>query len=334
MFIRRSSILSLKSILGATALGFCLATPAAAQQSQIINIGTASINGFWYASAGFICDVVQKTQRQLGHQVRCTVEVGKGSVANLRGIREGHLTAGYAQSDWQYHSYRGSNVFQQEGANQDLRFLMAIQADPLHLVVRRDSGIRALDDIRGKRVNTGNPGSGTEATNYQLFGYMKLDPKRDFRLESKLDPREQAAALCDNKIDAYFIASGQPASLVEEATNVCDAAVVPLTGPAVDKLLADSPYFVRHTIGAGVYRGQSTPVATFAIPTTIVASEKNLSAEAAYYMVKAVFDNFEEFKSRAAAFALLTREGSANGGRSIPHHPGALKYYKEVGLVK
>ncbi|MCC7428539.1 MAG: TAXI family TRAP transporter solute-binding subunit [Alphaproteobacteria bacterium] len=316
--------------LGAAGLA---SNPAAAQQRQFINIGTASVAGLYYPAGGFVCQAVHATRQQLRHNIRCSVEATAGSVGNLRAIRSGDLDIAFSQSDWQYHAYRGTNVFQQDGANQDLRFIMSLHPDVMHLVSSRQSGIRTVEDIRGKRVNSGNVGSGTEATNYLMFRYLGIDPRQHLALDSKLTAREQASALCDNKIDAFIFPGGLGAGTIQEATNTCDVTIGNITGAGIDRMLQEHPYFARITIPANTYRGQTAAVTTFGPLATIVANTR-VPDDVVYVLVKSIMDNFEAFKQQNAVFAALTREGSATAGRSVPYHPGAERYYRETGLAR
>jgi len=322
--------LAVAATIGAAAL---TTTPASAQQRQFINIGTASVAGLYYPAGGFVCAAIHASRQQLHHNIRCTVEATAGSVANLRAIRSGDLDIAFSQSDWQFHAYRGTGPFQQDGPNQDLRFIMSLHPDVVHLIANKPSGIQRVQDLRGKRVNTGNVGSGTEATVYLMFRYMGLDQRRDLALDSKLTAREQAGALCDNKIDAFLFPAGIGAGTLQEAANGCDVTVAQVSGPEIDKMLTEHPYFARITIPPNSYRGQSQPVTTFGPLATVVASTR-IPDQVVYVLVKSIMDNFEAFKQQNAVFSTLTREQSARAGRSVPYHPGAERYYRETGLMR
>jgi len=333
MTIKKNTLTALAIVLTSAGILVGSAGSSQAQERKFINIGSGGITGQFYASAGYICDLVNKSRKSLKHNLRCTVESSAGSIGNLRGIQRGELDVAVAQSDWQYHSYRGTSRFKEDGKNKDVRFLMSLHHDMIHVLVQKGSGIKTLDDLRGKRVNTGNVGSGTEGTTYEILKYAGIDPK-DFKLDSKLTSREVGSALCDDKIDVLFTPQSPPGSLVIEPANLCDIEIVPIEGPGIDKLVADSPYYSKSVIPGGIYRGVAKSTATFGVVATLVANGKNLSEEAAYILIKSVFDNFESFKKRSQSFSSLTRKGSSTAGRTVPYHPGALRYYKEVGLVK
>lgn len=311
------------------------ATPDASAQSKrkLFNIGTAGITGSFWATGGLVCNLVNKSRKKQKHTLRCTVESTAGSVGNLRALRAGDLDLVFAQSNLEYHSYNGSGPFAKEGAHKDLRFIMSFNTNRLHVVTRKDANINKMADLKGKRVNTGNPGSGTEATSYMVFKYFGIDPKKDLALDSKLTSREQSKALCDGKIDAFLYATAVHAATLEEATNTCDVKIISLEGPELDKLLAERDYFGRVKIPAGSYRGHDKDIVTFGYAATLLTT-KDLPEEIGYHLVKAVMNGFETIKKTAPMFALLDRKSAATFGKHVPYHKGAEKYYKEVGLAK
>ncbi|NIA71326.1 TAXI family TRAP transporter solute-binding subunit [Pelagibius litoralis] len=317
----------------ATGAAIALASGAAAQDRKFVNIGTAGIGGGYYPTGGFICNVLNKSREAQGHNIRCTVESTGGSVANLRSIQAGELDVAIAQADWQYHSYRGSSKFEDVGANEDLRFLFSLHIDTAHLVARADAGATSFDDLEGKIVNIGNAGSGTEATmNFALSRY-DTDAESYFGQATRLTSREQAQALCDGKIDAFFYTTGVTASSITEATNTCDATVLNWNDETIDAMIEEFPYYGKSIIPNGTYRGQTEELTTWGLPATLVASA-SADEEVVYNMVKAVFDNFEDFTAQSTLYVAITREGAVVNGRSVPVHPGAERYFKEVGLME
>jgi uncharacterized protein len=138
-------------------------------------------------------------------------------------------------------------------------------------VARRDSGIKTFADLKGKRVNIGNPGSGQRGTMEVVMKALGWTMD-DFRLASELKPAEQSAALCDNKIDAIIYTVGHPSGSIQEATTSCDSILVPVEGPAIDKLVAENAYYRHATIPGGMYRGTDTDTVTFGVGATFVSS--------------------------------------------------------------
>ncbi len=303
--------------------------PAAQAETKFVTIGTGGVTGVYYPTGGAICRLVNKTRKE--HGIRCSVESTGGSVYNLNTIAAGELDMGVAQSDWQYHAYNGTSKFADQGPNKDLRAVFSVHPEPFTVVARTDSGIKNFADIKGKRVNIGNPGSGQRGTMEVLMNAMGIKVS-DLKLASELKAAEQSAALCDNKIDAMVYTVGHPNGSIKEATTSCDAVLVNVTGPAVEKLIKDNAYYRIATIPGGMYRGTDADTTTFGVGATFVSSAK-VPEDVIYNVVKAVFENFDDFKKLHPAFANLKKEEMIKDGLSAPLHKGAIKYYKEAGLM-
>jgi TRAP transporter solute receptor, TAXI family len=316
--------------LAAAVAGALSAPMAMAKDETFITIGTGGVTGVYYPTGGAICRLMNKNHKETG--VRCSVESTGGSVYNINTIRDGELDFGIAQSDWQYHAYKGDSKFADKGAFEGLRAVFSIHPEPFTVVARADSGIKNFADLKGKRVNIGNPGSGQRGTMEVLMDAMGWKTS-DFALATELKASEQSKALCDNQIDAMVYTVGHPSGSIQEATTSCDAVLVNVTGDAVDKLVADNPYYATATIPGGMYRGNADDVQTFGVRATLVTSADEPD-DVVYALVKSVFDNFDEFKKLHPAFAHLTPEEMVTRGLSAPIHPGALKYYKEKGWIK
>ena len=307
-----------------------LMAPAAIAE-EFITIGTGGVTGVYYPTGGAICRLVNKGRRD--HGIRCSVESTGGSVYNIKTIREGELEFGVAQSDWQYHAFHGtSDNFKDDGAFEGLRAVFSIHPEPYTVVARADSGITKFEDIKGKRLNIGNPGSGARGTTEVLLEALGWSVD-DFALAAELKAAEQSAALCDNQIDAMAYTVGHPSGSIQEATTACDSVLVNVTGEAIDKLIADNPFYRKATIPGGMYRGTDDDVTTFGVGATFVTSS-DVSEEAVYQVVKAVFDNFDDFKGLHPAFANLKESEMIKDGLSAPLHDGAAKYYRERGWIE
>ena len=307
-----------------------LPTYSQAAEQTFVTIGTGGVTGVYYPTGGAICRLVNKGKKE--HHIRCSVESTGGSIYNLNAIAGGELDMGVAQSDWQYHAYNGTSKFEKDGANKDLRAVFSVHPEPFNIVARADAGIKNFSDLKGKRMNIGNPGSGSRSTIEVVmdkYGWTK----DDFKLASELKASEQSAALCDNKVDAIVYVVGVPNGSIKEATTACDAVMVNVTGKEIDELIADNPYYRKATIPGGTYRGTDEDTTTFGVGATFVSSSK-VPEEVIYQVVKAVFENFDDFKKLHPAFANLKKEEMVKDGLSAPLHAGALKYYKEVGLIK
>lgn len=294
-----------------------------------VTVGTGGVTGVYYPTGGAICRLVNKDRRE--HGIRCSVESTGGSLFNINSIRQGELEMGVAQSDWQFHAYEGTSKFAETGAFSDLRSVFSLHPEPFTVVARADAGISSFEDLKGKRVNIGNPGSGQRATMEVLMDALGWRT-RDFALASELKSSEQSMALCDNKIDAIVFTVGHPSGSIQEATTTCDTVLVNVTGEAVTKLIEENSFYGPATIPGGMYNGNPDDVQTFGVAATFVTSAK-VDDEIVYRVVKAVFENFDEFKRLHPAFAVLTKEGMVRNALSAPLHAGAVRYYTEAGLM-
>ncbi|MDD3448409.1 MAG: TAXI family TRAP transporter solute-binding subunit [Gammaproteobacteria bacterium] len=317
-------------LLSAAVLSLGLAVPATqAQAETFITIGTGGVTGVYYPTGGAICRLVNKGRKE--HGIRCSVESTGGSVYNINTIRAGELDFGVAQSDWQYHAYNGTSKFEEQGPFEELRAVFSVHPEPFTVVARADSGITSFTDLKGKRVNVGNPGSGQRGTMEVVMEAMGWTMD-DFTLASELKAAEQSKALCDNKIDAMIYTVGHPSGSIQEATTACDSVLVTVEGPVIDKLVADNAYYRKAVIPGGMYRGNDQDTATFGVGATFVTSAK-VPDDVVYNLVKAVFENFDDFRRLHPAFEHLNKEQMVRDGLSAPLHPGAEKYYREVGLL-
>jgi hypothetical protein len=325
--MKKTLIFSVAVLFGLV-LFMSVAPGGAVAETKFVTIGTGGVTGVYYPTGGAICRLVNKGRKI--HGIRCSVESTAGSVYNLNTIAAGELDMGVVQSDWQYHAYRGSSRFEEKGPNKDLRAVFSVHPEPFTVVARADSGIKHFEDLKGKRVNIGNPGSGQRGTMevvMKAYGWTK----KSFKLASELKSVEQAKALCDNKIDAIVFTVGHPSGSIQEAVTSCNSVLVPVTGKKIDKLVKKNDYYRTATIPGGMYRGNPNDVQTFGVGATFVSSAK-VPEDVIYNVVKAVFENFDDFKKLHPAFKVLKKEEMIKDGLSAPLHNGANKYYKEAGF--
>jgi TRAP transporter TAXI family solute receptor len=315
-------------ITGALLAAGVLAGSAQAQQ-EFISIGTGGVTGVYYPTGKAICRLVNKGRKT--HGIRCSADATGGSIDNINTIRDREIEFGVAQSDWQFHAYKGTSAFSGQGKYQKLRAIFSIHSEPYTLLARRGSGVKTFTDLKGKRFNVGNPGSGQRATTEIVMGAfgMSMD---DFSEASELKGDVMAEALCNDDIDALVYTVGHPSDAIEEVTNTCDVDFVDVAGNEIDKLIAENPYYRVAQIPAGMYQSQESEVVTFGVGATLVSSA-DVSDDIVYVVVKSVFDKFEDFKKLHPAFSNLTETQMISGGLSAPLHDGAVKYYKERGWM-
>lgn len=309
-------------------LGFFL-SPAQARM-KFVTIGTGGITGVYYPTGGAIAKMVNK--KRDAYHLRCTVESTGGSVFNINAVLSGDLEFGIAQSDRQYQAWKGLAEWKDKGPQKDLRACFSIHPESVTLVAAVDAGINDIRDLKGKRVNIGNPGSGQRQNSIDALTAVGLDYTKDIKAES-VKAAEAPGLLQDGRIDAFFYTVGHPSGAIKEATaGKRLVKIVPITG--IDNLFKKYPYYAPSMIPVKFYpRAQNKEdVKTFGVKATFVTSAK-VPADVVYAITKEVFDNFDEFKKLHPAYSVLTKKSMLQG-LSAPIHPGAMKYFKEVGLDK
>lgn len=301
-------------------------------QRDFVSIGTAGITGVYYPTGAAICRLAEHEASKAQFSLLCSPEATGGSIFNLNAIAGKDLSLGIVQSDWQYHSYHGTSIFEGR-ANPNLRAVFSMQTEPFTVVARADSNINTFDDLLGKRVNIGDPGSGQRANMEALMEVYEWTTN-DFQFASELKASEHSEALCDNRIDAFLYTVGHPNASIVEAATRCDIKLIPVNvnPPSLAfKLIEGRPYYVQTAVPGGMYRDNPNPTPTFGLKATLV-THADVPDDVVYFMVKSVFENLEVFKAVRSSFADLTVESMLDGN-SAPFHPGALRYYQEQGWL-
>ena len=300
-----------------------------APETKFVTIGTGGITGVYYPTGGAIAQLVNKKRSEYG--IRCTVESTGGSVFNVNAIMAGDLEFGVVQSDRQFQAFNGSPNSEWEGKPQeDLRAVFSIHPESITLAAAVDANIESIQDLKGKRVNIGNPGSGQRQNSIDALEANGIDYEKDLIAEG-VKAAEAPGLLQDGRIDAFFYTVGHPSGAIKEATaGVRKVRFVPISN--VETLLTKYPYYAKAFVPIKMYDGavNDSDVETFGVMATFVTSAK-VPDNIVYAVTKEVFDNFEDFKKLHPAYEVLTKEGMLEG-LSAPIHPGAMKYYTEVGL--
>ncbi len=309
-------------------LGIFASFSASAFSAEFITIGTGGVTGTYYPTGGAICKLVNIYKKET--KIRCSVESTDGSVYNINTIQLGELDFGIAQSDVIYNAINGTGKFKNKPVK-ELKAVMAIYPELLTLVTRKESNIKSIYDIKDKKINIGNPGSGNEATVLTLLDKLGMSVK-DLSYAGQLKSSEMPDALEAKQIDGYFYMVGHPTANIKDAANSTDIRITPISNEKIDELIKERPYFAKANVPAGLYKGSSVNVPTFGVKAVLV-THADVSDKAVYTVVKAIIQNFERFRRLHPAYNNISKE-SLLDGITAPLHDGAKRYYKEVGILK
>lgn len=311
------------------ALGLGL-PPLSAQDAQLVRVGTASLAGVYFPVGVAICRLSNADRPE--HGIRCAALPSEGSVANINALRAGDVDMAIVQSDVQAAALEGSGMFADVGPFGDLRAVMALHTEPLTVVTRGAAGIDNLDALQGTRLGQGPEGSGDRALWRRVVDQLGWSDA-SFAETLVLAPGDQAQALCTDTVDAFVYAVGHPAQSVQEATLTCDARLVPVTGEAVDGLVASSPYYAAAEIAGGLYRGNPDPVPSFGVGATLV-TRADLPEDTVHTIVATALDRIEMLRGLNPVLADLDPARMAAVGLTAPLHPGAARAFRERGSIE
>jgi TRAP transporter TAXI family solute receptor len=311
------------------AVGLSLVISPQALGEPLMTIGTGDSKGVYYGVGGAICRLVDNERQQ--HGIRCVIRSTGGSVANLQALRERALELAIVQADWQYHAFAGTSEFKDAGSFDTLRTAFSLYAESFTIVAHADVGVKTFDDLRGKRVNIGNPGSGQRAT-MELLVRAKGWTLEDFGTTLELTPGDQAEALCNRQVDAIVFMVGHPNGSIFDATTTCDSTLVTVASATIEKLVEETPYYTPTIIPGGMYRGNRNDVTTFGV-RALVATTSNTPEPLVYTTVKAVFENLDEFRRSHPVLNNLSRRAMVTDGAGVPLSAGAERYFRETKLL-
>ena len=306
--------------IGLTSL-FLSHAPSAIAENPLI-ISTASPSGVYHVVGRALCRAID---------MPCRAQPSEGSSANLKALRQGELMFALAQSDLHQYATLGTEGFRNDGPNEALRSVFSLHSEPFTLVVRRDAGIRNVEDLQQRSVNIGNPGSGQRGTMLRLMDARGWT-RTNFRSIHNLPADQQSMELCHGNIDAMVYTVGHPNASVAKAIRLCDAEIIDVQGDTIDLLVAAYPYFTRASIPGGLYGDNQRAVRTFGVKGTLVTTA-DTDPELVYQLVSSVFENFMRFKAAHPALGQLTHRAMIQEGLSAPLHEGALRYYREQGWI-
>ncbi len=319
---------SLTNALTWMCLTLGISSSASAATPVSLTIATGNVSGVYYPAGGAICRQINKSQRQ--HMLRCSVTTSEGSVANIQKLRNKEVPLALVQSNIQQYAFTGTAGFAQNGAMPQLRALFSLYPEAFTLIARQDSNIAQFSDLKGKRADIGNTGSGEHATMQLLLPLFNWK-LTDFSVLSGLNADERAQALCDNQIDAFVYIVGHPNGAIREATNSCDTRLISFSPEEIKTILSAYPEYHAMTIPGGLYQGNDNDINTFGVTSTLLTTE-DLDEETAYQIVKATMENLTQLERSHPALRGLKPETMATEGLTVPLHPGALRYYREHNI--
>jgi len=312
----------------------CLPIGGAHQaKAEDIIIGVGSSAPVHYHLGKALCRAIQKTHQGMTcGTLRIVGRHQAEPLAVLNDVRNGAMEVGIVTSDWVHHTYNGTGPVKFMGDKfVNLRSLFVLHSEPFTVIARRGAGITKFDDLAGKRVNIGIPGSNQRAVMEQVME-AKGWTRKSFQVADELTGPEQSLALCHDRIQAMVATVAHPDSTLAKTMSLCNARIVSVGGTGTSKLFAANPYYAPAVIPGGIYKGQSAAIQTFGVRVAVVAS-KEISEDDVYEVVKAVFKNLDSFKRLHPALEQMQAQDMIKNGLTLPLHPGAIRYFREMGMM-
>lgn len=330
MTLERSLFL-VAAVVAATSLSACLTTPLKIATRAPVTIATARPGAIYHAVGNAICRIVNLADANDPAR-RCRAIESDGALANVEKVRRGEATFGLTQSDLAYGAFRGEGAFAAEGGDQDLRTVIGLHRESFAVIARADSAIHDFADIRGQRIGIGKIGAGYTFTRDVVLDFYGWTIS-DFDRAQELGPTAQDRTLCEDRVDVIIFEAAHPDGLTQQATSGCRARIVPVAGPAIDRLLATYPYYIASVIPGGLYAGNPADIPTFGTQTLLVTSASQPD-DLVYAMARALLEDFADFRRLHPALATLQKQDIVPSEAVMPIHPGALRYYREAGLLR
>lgn len=295
-------------------------------QTQYLSIVSGGQQGLYYPSAIQFSNIINEALPN----VKINVETSGGSVANARLLGQGEADMATMQNDIAYYATRGEGMFEAPIGN--LRGLTAMYPEVVQIVARRDSGIKSIADLNGRKVSLGAPGSGTEMNALQILEVYGLTPG-DLGLAERLKNTEASDKMKDGHIEAAFFTYGLDAPVIMDMAVTTDIIVVGLEPDKIDQLTQKYPYYTPDEVPAGTYDGHDLTAPTVSVMAWLVAAAE-LHDKEAYEITRVLYDSLETLHGPASPDRLkaMTLE-TALDGLSIELHPGAARFYQEKGIT-
>jgi uncharacterized protein len=300
--------------------------PVQAAERRFLSIASGWVTGAYYPFAGAVSRVAWKHLK--AQNIKVTAESSGASVANAKLISKDDTDFALLQNDIAYYAYYGKMMFKKPIDN--MLGCMTLYPETIQIVARKDANINSVADLKGKRVSIGPLGSGTAENAKQILGAwgMSVDDIKSQQLKAS----QAADYMKDGRVDAYFNTTAVGAAHIIDTCVLVPSVIVPISGPKADALMKEYTFYAKDTVPTGAYKGVDKPVETIAVMAMMVA-RASLEKEVVYSVLKAIYSDLDQVKKAHAKFKVIEVK-KAMMGMSIPLHPGAEKYFKEIGVVK
>ena len=309
------------------AAAMLMAAAAVAADSKFISIATGGTAGAYFPIGAGLADVINT--KLTGYNA--SAQVTGASKINCINVNAGKSDLALVLGDTLAYAYKGDELGGFKEPLKNLRVIANIYPNTIQIVARKDSGIRTLADLKGKKVSVGAPGSGTEINARQIFAAAGMSYK-DFGRTDYLSFSESADQMKNRAIDVTLMSSGLPNPGIMDISVSQDIVIVPIAGDVAMKLEKEHPFFIPSVIPQGTYKGQDADASTVSVPNFLI-TRADLDEKTAYEITKAMFENLDRLVQAHAA-AKGIRLAGATKGLPVPLHPGAEKYYREMKILK
>lgn len=318
-----------------------IAVSAGAQAQSFFRIVSGSAGGNYFPMAGILANAISSPpgSRPCDKGGPCGVpgliaiaQSANGSVANVNAIQSGTAESGLAQSDVAYWGFNGTGVFDGKPKLDKLRFMASLYPEHIHVVLPKDSPVQSLADLKGKRIGVGLPASGAQVGALLILNAVGLEKNGNFQAE-ELNTSQSAERIQDGQLDAFLTVTGAPSSGIAQLASIAGMRLLEIPKDVQDKVIAQAPFYFSSPIPANAYEGQTEAVSTLAVGAQWLVSADQPD-ELIYGITKALWNKTTKKLLRHHAKGKDVTAESALGGRGIPLHPGAERFYKEAGLLK
>jgi uncharacterized protein len=311
-----------------------------AQTPSFFRVVSGSAGGNYFPMAGILANAISNPpgSRACDKGGPCGVpgliaiaQSANGSVANVNAIQSGTAESGLAQSDVAYWGFSGTGVFAGKPKLDKLRFMASLYPEHIHVVLPKNSTVQKLEDLKGKRIGVGLPASGAQVGALLILNAVGLEKNKNFQAE-ELNTSQSAERIQDGQLDAFLTVTGAPSSGIAQLASIAGMRLLAIPQAVQDKVIEKAPFYFSSPIPANAYEGQSADVPTLAVGAQWLVSAEQ-SDELIYGITKALWSKATKKLLRHHAKGKDVTVETALGGRGIPLHPGAAKFYKEAGLI-